>query len=331
MANVLEIKHLSTSFDTYDGEVKAVRDVSFSLEEGMITGLIGESGCGKSVTALSILQLLSKRGRIKSGEIWFREQNLVTLTEKQMLNIRGEQIAMIFQNAMTALNPLYTIGNQMAEVISYHKKTSRTETMRRCEEMLKMVGLQDTERCLKAYPHQLSGGMRQRVAIAMALSCEPALLLADEPTTALDVTTQAQILKIIQQMCTELHTSVVLITHDLSVVANTCDRVIVMYGGKVVESGSTEELFENPKHPYTKALLHTVQDLEADHGHRLFSIEGYPPRLLDPPAGCPFAERCPYAMRICQQAMPEHYGPETHQAACWLLDPACPLGGKHHV
>lgn len=331
MANVLEVKHLSTSFDTFDGEVKAVRDVSFSLEEGVITGLIGESGCGKSVTALSVLQLLSKRGRIKSGEIWFREQNLVTLTEKQMLNIRGEQIAMIFQNAMTALNPLYTIGNQMAEVISYHKKTSRAETMRRCEEMLRMVGLQDTERCLKSYPHQLSGGMRQRVAIAMALSCEPALLLADEPTTALDVTTQAQILKIIQQMCTELHTSVVLITHDLSVVANTCAHVIVMYGGKVVESGPTEELFVNPKHPYTKALLHTVQDLEAGHGRRLFSIEGYPPQLLEPPAGCPFAERCPCAMRICQQAMPAQYGTEKHQAACWLLDPDCPIGGMHHV
>lgn len=327
MKRILEVKNLSTSFYTYDGEVEAVRDVSFSLDEGEITGIIGESGCGKSVTALSILQLLSKRGKIKSGEIWFRGEDIATLTEKQMLKIRGNQIAMIFQNSMTALDPLYTIGNQMAEIISYHKKTNHAETRMRCIQMLKMVGLPDAERCYKSYPHQLSGGMRQRVAIAIALSCEPALLLADEPTTALDVTTQAQILKIIQQMCRDFHTSVLLITHDLSVVANTCSRIIVMYGGKIMETGTTEELFRNPLHPYTKALLRTVRDLDQEHGCQLFCIDGFPPQLLNPPVGCPFSERCPHAMRICQMAMPESFGSTDHQCACWMLDPAC-SGGK---
>lgn len=329
MENILEIKNLETSFFTRDGEVKAVRDVSFQVEKGTITGIIGESGCGKSVTVLSILKLLAKRGKIKAGEIIFKGRDISKCTEKEMLEIRGEQIAMVFQNSMTSLNPLFTIGDQMSEVITYHKHISKKEALEQCEKMLEQVGISSPKERLKSYPHELSGGMRQRVAIAMALSCKPELLLADEPTTALDVTLQIQILDLIQEMTEKLNTTVLLITHDLSVVANYCSKVVVMYAGKIVEEGNTDEIFEHPMHPYTKGLLKTVQDLNKRQNTELFCIDGLPPQLLHPPAGCPFAERCPYAMKICLCKMPEFYGDYGHRACCWRLDEACPRGEKN--
>lgn len=324
MANILEVHDLATSFYTYDGEVEAVRGVSFSVEEGAITGVIGESGCGKSVTALSIMKMLSTRGKIKTGKIVFQGTDITRFNEKQMLKIRGNQIAMVFQNSMTSLNPLYTIGNQMGEVISFHKKTNSAQTRQKSIEMLRLVGLQDAEKWLNAYPHQLSGGMRQRVAIAIALSCEPALLIADEPTTALDVTLQIQILEILQKMAQQKKISVLLITHDLSVVANICTQILVMYGGRIVEAGDTNSIFNDPQHPYTQGLLRTVQDLDGARRQNLYCIDGLPPKLLNPPKGCPFADRCPHTMQVCRMEMPIAYGSIEHRTNCWLLDEACP-------
>lgn len=328
MEHILEIHNLETSFFTRNGEVKAVRNISFDVEKGEITGIIGESGCGKSVTVLSILHLLAKQGKVKSGEIIFKGKDISQYTEKEMLEIRGDQIAMVFQNSMTSLNPLFTIGNQMSEMIRFHKHISKEEAMKQCVKILELVGIPLAEERLKAYPHELSGGMRQRVAIGMALSCEPELLLADEPTTALDVTLQIQILDLIREMTQKLGTAVLLITHDLSVVANVCSKVIVMYGGKIVEQGTVDEIFDNPMHPYTRGLLKTVQDLNEQQNFKLFCIDGLPPQLLNPPEGCPFAERCPYAMNICVHKMPEFYGNSEHKACCWLLDEACPDGRR---
>lgn len=346
MSNILEVRNLKTSFFTRNGEVEAVRDISFCVEAGKIIGIIGESGCGKSVTALSILGLLSKGGKIKSGEIIFKGKDIRKYTEKEMLKIRGEQIAMVFQNSMTSLNPLYTIENQMIEILRYHKHIGKQQAREQSLKMLKSVGIPFPEERLKSYPHELSGGMRQRVAIGMALSCEPELLLADEPTTALDVTLQIQILDLIQEMAQSLHTAVLLITHDLGVVANICERVIVMYAGKIMEEGTVDEIFENPLHPYTQGLLKTVQDLYENRSSDLFCIEGLPPQLLHPPKGCPFAARCPFAMQICMEKEPERYvvscgdDPKRrtfttcpneyvgniHKASCWLLDKDCPKG-----
>lgn len=329
MEHILEIHNLETSFFTSAGEIKAVRDISFKVEKGKITGIIGESGCGKSVTVLSVLKLLTNRGKIKSGEILFKGRDISKCTEEEMLGIRGEQIAMIFQNSMTSLNPLFTIGEQMSEMISYHKRIEKKEALKQCEELLEQVGIPFPKERLKSYPHELSGGMRQRVAIAMALSCEPELLLADEPTTALDVTLQIQILDLIQEMTEKLGAAVLLITHDLSVVANYCSNVVVMYAGKIVEEGTVEKIFEQPMHPYTKGLLKTVQDLNQRQNTELFCIEGLPPRLLNPPMGCPFAERCLHAMQICLCKMPDFYGSIEHKACCWLLDETCPKGEKN--
>ena len=326
MSKILEVKDLETSFFTDDGEVEAVRGISFGLQEGTITGIIGESGCGKSVTALSILRLLPGRGRIKAGEIRFEGTRLTALKEREMRKIRGNRISIIFQNPATALDPLYSIGNQMGEVISFHKKTNREETRAQCVRLLEMVGLSDPEARLRAYPHELSGGMCQRVAVALALSCQPRLLLADEPTTALDVTMQIQILGLIRRLARQFNSAVLLITHDLSVIANICTRVIVMYGGKIMEEGEVRDIFSSPLHPYTKGLLQTVRDLERPAGGELFCIEGTPPSLLKPPEGCPFARRCPHAMQICRMAAPQVYQVGGHRAYCWLLDPEC--GGE---
>lgn len=323
MSNVLEVRGLETSFFTKKGEVQAVRGVSFEVEEGKITGIIGESGCGKSVTALSVLNLLPEKGKVKAGEIWFKGENILKYSEKEMLKIRGEKIAMVFQNSMTSLNPLYTIGNQMCEMLCYHKHITKAEALELAEKMLESVGIPLAKERLKSYPHELSGGMRQRVAIAMALSCEPELLVADEPTTALDVTLQIQILDLIVKMTQTLHTSVLMITHDLSVVANMCSKVIVMYGGKIMEEGTVDDIFYRPLHPYTKGLLKTVQDLDTNKLSELFCVEGAPPGLLNPPKGCPFARRCSHAMKICTVEMPEKYTEEDHCAYCWLLDKEC--------
>ena len=294
------------------------------MEAGRITGIIGESGCGKSVTALSVLKLLPGKGKVKFGEIRFKGDNILTYSEKEMLHIRGEKIAMVFQNSMTALNPLYTVGNQMSEMLRYHKHIGKKEALNASEKMLAAVGIPYPGERLKSYPHELSGGMRQRVAIAMALSCGPELLIADEPTTALDVTLQIQILDLIQEMTETLHTAVLLITHDLSVVANTCSKVIVMYAGKIMEEAAVDEIFTRPLHPYTKGLLKTVQDLDTEKASDLFCIEGTPPGLLHPPAGCPFAKRCPDAGDICLKKMPEAYEENGHKAYCWRL-------GKNHT
>lgn len=319
MSNVLEIHNLKTSFFTKDGEIQAVRGISFSVEEGEVTGIIGESGCGKSVTALSILNMLSGKGKVKSGEIIFKENNILKCSEKQMLEIRGEKISMIFQNSMTALNPLFTIGNQMVEMIRYHKHLSKKEALKEAEGMLRSVGIPHPEERLKSYPHELSGGMRQRVSIAMALSCTPELLIADEPTTALDVTLQIQILDLIKEMTEQMNTSVLLITHDLGVVANICSKVIVMYAGKIMEEGTVHDIFLQPLHPYTQGLLKTVEDLNLNTGSELYCIEGAPPQLLEPPKGCPFAARCSFAKEKCFNEMPESFEKNGHRAYCWLL------------
>lgn len=319
MSNVLEIHNLETSFFTKAGEVQAVRNISFSVEEGEITAIIGESGCGKSVTALSILNMLSGKGKVKSGEVIFKEKDILKYSEKQMLKIRGEKISMVFQNSMTALNPLFTIGNQMSEMLQYHKKLSKKEALKEAEAMLKNVGIPYPEERLKSYPHELSGGMRQRVAIAMALSCNPELLIADEPTTALDVTLQIQILDLIKEMASKMNTAVLLITHDLGVVANICSKVIVMYAGKIMEEGTVQDIFLNPLHPYAQGLLKTVQDLNLNTESELYSIEGMPPQLLNPPKGCPFAERCSLAKEKCFNEMPESFEENGHKAYCWLL------------
>lgn len=319
MSNVLEVHNLETSFFTKAGEVQAVRNISFSVEKGEITAIIGESGCGKSVTALSILNMLSGKGKVKSGKIIFKENDILKYTEKQMLKIRGEKISMVFQNSMTTLNPLFTIGNQMVEMIRYHKHLSKKEALKEAEIMLKNVGIPYPEERLKSYPHELSGGMRQRVAIAMALSCNPELLIADEPTTALDVTLQIQILDLIKEMTEKMNTAVLLITHDLGVVANICSKVIVMYAGKIMEEGTVQDIFWKPLHPYTQGLLKTVEDLNLHTGSELYCIEGAPPQLLNPPRGCPFAARCCFAKEKCFSEMPDSFEQNGHKAYCWLL------------
>ena len=327
MKPLLEVKNLETSFFTQRGEVQALRGVSFSVEQGEIVGLIGESGCGKSVTALSIMRLLSSRGRVKAGEILFKGQDLLHLSDREMEKLRGQQIAMVFQDSMVSLNPVFTIGAQMEELLRYHKGMGKAEARQRVLELLGMVGIPEPEKRIGDYPHQLSGGQRQRVCIAMALSCEPELLLADEPTTALDVTIQAQILDLIRNLAEKLSTSVVLVTHDLGVIANTCSRVVVMYGGQIMEQGCVEDIFDQPLHPYTRGLLKTILELNGRGQEELFCMEGFPPPLLNPPKGCPFAQRCPHAMRICVEQAPGVFGTAAHYARCYLLDKACPAAG----
>lgn len=327
--HLLEVQELHTSFFTHMGEVQAVRGVSFYVDQGEVIGVIGESGCGKSVTALSIMGLLSKQGRVTDGEVRFKGENLLSLPRKDRARMRGKHIAMIFQDSMTSLDPVFTVGDQMSEVLRYHTGIGKEEALARCIEMLGLVGIQEPEKWISAYPHELSGGMRQRVTTALALSCEPELLLADEPTTALDVTVQAQILELMKDLTNRLGTAVILITHDLGVVANTCSRVLVMYGGQVVEEGSVETIFAEPQHPYTQGLLKTILDLNTGQGKKLFCIDGLPPQLLCPPKGCAFASRCPRAMKVCLEQMPDFYGDDIHKARCWLLDPECPVKGEN--
>lgn len=321
---LLEIHGLTVCFHTFKGVVRAVDGVSLSIGKGEVLGVVGESGCGKSVTGFSIMGLIEEPGKIEGGRILFEGRDLLTLKERQLAEFRGREAAMIFQDPMTSLNPVITIGAQIVEALDvHHKKKSRKEAWDRAAEMLDLVGIPDAPARVRAYPHEFSGGMRQRAMIAMALACEPALLIADEPTTALDVTIQAQILELMSDLRRKIGTSVLLITHDLGVVSETCSRVIVMYGGQIMEEAPAEELFEAPLHPYTRGLMLSLPLRNGRVRGRLEPIPGTPPDLLRPPAGCPFVERCPEAMKICLEHRPGFYSRAFRRAACWRLDPVC--------
>ena len=316
--NILEVRNLQTSFKTEAGEVRAVDGVSFDVPKGKTIGIVGESGSGKSITSLTILRLLANNGFIKGGEVLFKGKDLTKLTEKEMRTIRGNHISMIFQEPMTSLNPVFTVGQQISETIMIHKKVSKKEAMKLSVEMLKLVGIPSPDKRVKQYPFELSGGMRQRVMIAMALACDPEILIADEPTTALDVTIQAQILELIRDLQNRLEMSVIMITHDLGVVAETCDYVAVMYAGQVVEYADIRTLFKNPKHPYTLGLLNSLprHDIEQE---KLIPIKGMVPSPFDMPVGCRFAPRCPIATEHCHAKMPELEMKEANsQIRCWF-------------
>jgi oligopeptide transport system ATP-binding protein len=324
--SILEVRDLRVSFSTYAGEVQAVRDVSFDLRRGETLAIVGESGSGKSVTAKSIMRLLPEANTlIKGGEILFEEQDILKLSEQQMQKIRGSKIAMVFQDPMTSLDPTMKIERQITESLKIHLGLSGQRARERAVELLTLVGISNPEDRIKQYPHQFSGGMRQRVVIAIALACDPQILIADEPTTALDVTIQAQILELLRELQERLGMSVILITHDLGVVAHTAHRVAVMYAGKVVETGTLREIFYDPQMPYTWGLLASIPLPTADRGQELIPIPGSPPDMLDPPKGCPFTARCPYSMRVCADEVPEYttFSPE-HKAACWLHHPMAP-------
>ena len=315
---LLEVNDLHTSFFTPAGEVKAVNGVSFYLDSGKVLGIVGESGSGKSVTAYSIMQILEKTGKIVSGSVKFDGQELVGIGEKGMKKIRGNKISIIFQDPMTSLNPTYTIGHQLMEAIRLHTNRNKKEAWDRAVEMLKLVNVNEPEKRMKQYPFEFSGGMRQRVMIAMALACEPDILIADEPTTALDVTIQAQILELMQKLQKELGMAIIMITHDLGVVAQMCDEVIVMYAGSICEQGTADEIFYNPKHEYTKGLMRSIPTVDND-GEKLEPIAGTPIDLLNMPQGCPFAPRCDAAMKICLRERCQRMQiNDMHQAACWV-------------
>ena len=321
--HLLQLQNLKTYFFTFEGVAKAVDDVSFYLDKGKVLGIVGESGCGKSVMAQSIMRLIPiPPGKIVDGRILFDGLNLVDLPFEDLRLIRGKRIAMIFQEPMTSLNPVYTIGNQISEMFMLHEKRSRHESWDRAIEMLHKVQIPAPERRVHEYPHQLSGGMRQRAMIAMALACNPEILIADEPTTALDVTIQAQILELMMKLQEDFDTAIMMITHDLGVIAEIAKRVVVMYAGKVVEEGSTQAIFEDPKHPYTRGLLKSIPKLgeRASHGRqRLQEIAGIVPSLYELPAGCRFVPRCPHAMEICRQEIPELIDlGDQHSVRCYL-------------
>jgi oligopeptide transport system ATP-binding protein len=319
MGTLLRINELRTNFFTEEGVVKAVDGVTYEVNEGEILGLVGESGCGKSVSALSILRLIpNPPGKIVGGEILFDGQDLLKADEEEIRHIRGNRIAMVFQEPMTSLNPVLTIGRQLTEAIELHLKLDKDGSRKRAVELLEMVGIPEAAARLNDYPHQFSGGMRQRVMIAMALSCNPKLLLADEPTTALDVTIQAQILEIMARLCKELGTAVIIITHNLGVVARYADRINVMYAGKIIETGTAKEIFANPKHPYTLGLLKSVPRLDEARKEKLEPIEGVPPDLVNLPKGCSFYPRCRFHVEKClEEAPPLMLVAEEHFAACW--------------
>lgn len=317
---LLKVEDLHVSFETYAGEVKAVRGVDFHVNKGETLAIVGESGCGKSVTAQSIMQLIPMPpGNIHKGRVIFDGIDLLRYSDKKMESVRGKEISMVFQDPMTSLNPTMKIGRQIMEGLVKHQKMSKEEARKRSIEMLKMVGLPTPEKRVDQYPHEFSGGMRQRAMIAIALACNPKLLIADEPTTALDVTIQAQIIELMKELQTKLDTAIILITHDLGVVAKISDRIAVMYAGVVVESGTSNEIFYEPKHPYTWGLLKSVPKLNIEDKQRLIPIYGAPPDLFSPPVGCPFAARCDYAMEVCRKHYPEKTGlTDTHNVHCWL-------------
>ena len=315
---LLQVKNLSTSFNVDSGEVRAVNGISFNLDKGKVLGIVGESGSGKSVTAYSIMRILVEPGRITGGQILFNGEDIVKYSKKQMREFRGKRISIIFQDPMTSLNPVYTIGNQLREAILLHTDRNREQANARALEMLQLVGVNDPEKRLKQYPHELSGGMRQRVMIAMALACEPDILIADEPTTALDVTIQAQILELMQSLQKKLGMAIIMITHDLGVIASMCDEIIVMYAGRVCERGTADEIFYNPRHEYTKGLLRSIPRLGMKH-EKLIPIAGSPVDLTNMPRGCAFASRCDRAMKICLEQLPDELPiNDEHLASCWM-------------
>src|SRR5215207_10219575 len=323
---ILSVDDLRISFGTYAGEVQAVRGATFDLRRGETLAIVGESGSGKSVAARSIMRLNPESNTIvRGGEIVFEGEDLLKLSEKRMLDIRGPKIAMVFQDPMTSLDPTMRVGRQIIESLKQHLGMSGSRAAERAVELLELVGIPNAEERLKQYPHQFSGGMRQRVVIAIALACDPQVLIADEPTTALDVTIQAQILDLLRELQEKIGTSVILITHDLGVVASTADRIAVMYAGKIVETGTVREIFYNPQMPYTWGLLSSIPLPTADRSQDLIPIPGSPPDMSDPPEGCPFTARCPYAMRVCSTEFPEYttFSAE-HKAACWLHHPMAP-------
>ena len=314
---LLKVTDLHTSFFTPAGEVKAVNGISFSLEKGKVLGIVGESGSGKSVTAYSILQILANPGKIVSGSVKLNGEELVGASKEVMNSVRGNKISIIFQDPMTSLNPVFTVGNQLVEAIMLHTDRNKEEALERAIEMLSLVGVNEPEKRVKQYPHEFSGGMRQRVMIAMALACEPDILIADEPTTALDVTIQAQILDLMKDLQKKLGMSIIMITHDLGVVAEMCDEVIVMYAGEVCERGTADEIFYNPKHEYTKGLMRSIPSVNSS-GKRLEPIGGTPVDLLNMPDGCPFAPRCDNALKVClKHKAKEILINEDHAASCW--------------
>ncbi len=318
--NLLEVQNLKTYFFSRAGVVKAVDDVSFNMRAGETLGVVGESGCGKSVTALSVMRLVSNPGKIVGGDITFNGESILEKNQEELTNLRGSKISMIFQDPMTSLNPVFTVGYQIAETVKRHRKdVSREQAWKRATEMLDLVRIPDAQRRAKNYPHEFSGGMRQRVMIAIALACNPQLLIADEPTTALDVTIQAQILELMKGLSQEFNTAVMLITHDLGVVAGSCQHVNVMYAGHVVESAPVKQIFETPAHPYTIGLLQSIPRVTDERGARLTPIAGQPPDLLNPHAGCPYAPRCPRVQAQCRQERPElkPVGRGNQLAACF--------------
>ena len=330
MEKVLDVKDLAISFKTFFGEVEAVRKISFDVGKKETVAIVGESGCGKSVTANSIMQLLPMPPAFyKGGEILFNGKDIIKMTEKEMQKIRGNEIAMVFQDPMTSLNPTMRIGKQIVEGLVKHQHLSKEEAEKKAIEMLEMVSVPQPEKRMRQYPHEFSGGMRQRVMIALAMVSNPQLLIADEPTTALDVTVQAQILELMKNLQDKMDMSIILITHDLGIVADMSDKVIVMYAGQIVEHGLTSEIFANTKHPYTRKLLASVPRLDMDRNETLHSIEGTPPDLYIPPKGCPFYDRCDHAMNICKDNMPDADNhSNTHYSRCWLNHPMAKAEGS---
>lgn len=323
---ILEIKNLEFSFRTYGGVVKAVRDVSFEVREGEILGIVGESGCGKSVTVQCILRLNPEPpGFFENGSIMYKGEDIIKKSNREMRKIRGVEIGFIFQDPMTSLNPTMRIGKQIEEIFVGRSKVSRSEAKQKALDILELVGINEPERRYRQYPHELSGGMKQRVMIAIALVGQPGIIIADEPTTSLDVTIEAQILEILKDLQERFNTSIILITHDLGVIAKMCDRVLVMYGGKIIEEGPVNNIFYEAAHPYTSGLIQSIATLDTSKDQKLVPIDGTPPDLFSPPVGCPFAARCEYAMEICYQSMPDHTQvKDEHYSSCWLLHEYAP-------
>ena len=316
---LVDIQHERLSFFTPAGEVKALNDVSIHLKEGEVLGIVGESGSGKSVTAYSLMGLTAYPGKLIGGELHFNGHEVEKMTEKDFSKMRGKEVSIIFQDPLTSLNPVYTIGNQIMEVIRLHTDADKKKAYARAVELLSLVGINEPEKRMKQYPHEFSGGMRQRVMIAMGLICHPQLLIADEPTTALDVTIQAQILDLMKDLQKKTGMGIIFITHNLGVVADICDKVSVMYAGKIVEQGPVDDIFYEPAHPYTKGLLRSMPRVDAESYERLIPIEGTPVDMLNPPEGCPFAPRCEHCMKICLKKMPPYVEVgEKHRSACWL-------------
>lgn len=332
MANekLLEIKNLTVHYQSYDATVHAVENLNLSLGNGETLGLVGETGAGKTTTVKSIMRILpTPPARVVSGEIFFDGQDLLKVSEKEMRKIRGKEIAMIFQDPMTSLNPVMTVADQIAEVIRLHDGGSRAEAHRKACDMLELVGIRPERG--SDYPHQFSGGMKQRVVIAMALACNPRFLIADEPTTALDVTIQAQILNLIKKLNRQFGMTTMLITHDLGVVATVCDKVAVMYGGLIMEYGTVDEIFYHPRHPYTMGLLGSIPHVDGGEKRRLIPIDGTPPDLINPPKGCPFSTRCKYCMNVCTREQPPYYAEDKHRTMCWLLDVDAPKDSDYEM